>query len=75
MGKYNFNSFLYFQNTPNWAQRSSDIIYNKTDMLPPPGRAACQGVGSISANSDAQNVLSFRSWRFEMKLTPFFSSK
>ncbi len=30
------------------------------------------GVGSIPANSDAQNVLSFRRWRFEMKLSPFF---
>jgi hypothetical protein len=29
------------------------------------------GVGSIPANSDAQNVPSFRRWRFEMKLSPF----
>jgi hypothetical protein len=29
-------------------------------------------VGSIPANSDAQNVPSFRRWRFEMKLSPFF---
>ena len=29
------------------------------------------GVGSIPANSDAQNVPSFRLWRFEMKLSPF----
>jgi hypothetical protein len=28
-------------------------------------------VGSIPANSDAQNVPSFRRWRFEMKLSPF----
>jgi hypothetical protein len=28
------------------------------------------GVGSIPANSDAQNVPSFRRWRFEMKLSP-----
>jgi hypothetical protein len=34
----------------------------------PLGRA---GVGSITANSDAQNVPSFRRWRFEMKLSPF----
>jgi hypothetical protein len=27
-------------------------------------------VGSIPANSDAQNVPSFRRWRFEMKLSP-----
>jgi hypothetical protein len=30
------------------------------------------GVGSIPANSDAQNVPSFRRWRFEMKHSPFF---
>ena len=29
------------------------------------------GVGSIPANSDAQNVPSVRRWRFEMKLSPF----
>ncbi len=28
------------------------------------------GVGSIPANSDAQNVPSFRRWRIEMKLSP-----
>ncbi len=28
------------------------------------------GVGSIPANSDAQNVPSFCRWRFEMKLSP-----
>ncbi len=28
-------------------------------------------VGSIPANSDAQNLPSFRRWRFEMKLSPF----
>ena len=31
-------------------------------------------MGSIPANSDAQNVPSFRRWRFEMKLSPFFFS-
>jgi hypothetical protein len=30
------------------------------------------GVGSIPANSDALNVPSFRRWRFDMKLSPFF---
>ncbi len=30
------------------------------------------GVGSIPANSDAQNVPSFRRWRFELKLSPFW---
>jgi hypothetical protein len=30
------------------------------------------GVGSIPANSDAQNVPSFCRWRFETKLSPFF---
>ncbi len=30
--------------------------------------------GSIPANPDAQNVPSFRRWRFEMKLSPFFTS-
>jgi hypothetical protein len=29
------------------------------------------GVGSIPANSDAQNVPSFRRWRFEVKLSLF----
>jgi hypothetical protein len=29
------------------------------------------GVGSIPANSDAQNVPSFCRWRFEMKLSPY----
>jgi hypothetical protein len=32
-------------------------------------------VGSIPANSDAQNVPSFRRWRFEMKLSPFLRPK
>jgi hypothetical protein len=31
------------------------------------------GVGSIPANSDAQNVPAFRRWRFEMKLSPFWN--
>jgi hypothetical protein len=30
------------------------------------------GVGSIPANPDARNVPSFRRWRLEMKLSPFF---
>ncbi len=30
------------------------------------------GMGSIPANSDARNVPSFRRWRFEMKICPFF---
>ncbi len=29
-------------------------------------------MGSIPANPDALNVPSFRRWRFEMKLSPFF---
>ncbi len=33
------------------------------------------GVGSIPANSDAQDVPSFRRWRFEMKLGLFFLTK
>jgi hypothetical protein len=32
------------------------------------------GVGSILANSDAQNVASFRLWRFEMNLSPFLKT-
>jgi hypothetical protein len=28
-------------------------------------------MGSITANSEAQNVPYFRRWRFEMKLSPF----
>jgi hypothetical protein len=35
----------------------------------PPGQRG--GVGSMPANSDAQNVPSFRRWRFEMKPSPF----
>jgi hypothetical protein len=34
----------------------------------PLGRA---GVGSIPANPDALNLLSFSQWRFEMKLSSF----
>jgi hypothetical protein len=37
-----------------------------------PCSSGAGGVGSIPANSDAQNVPSFRRWRFEMKLSPFF---
>ncbi len=37
-----------------------------------PALSGAGGVGSIPANSDAQNVHSFRRWRFEMKLSPFF---
>jgi hypothetical protein len=52
----------------------------KNKYVPPSlvgeGRIPCSsgagGVGSIPANSDAQNVPSFRRWRFEMKLSPFF---
>jgi hypothetical protein len=36
-----------------------------------PCSSGAGGVGSIPANSDAQNVPSFRRWRFEMKLSPF----
>ncbi len=32
------------------------------------------GVGSIPANSDAQNVPSFRRWRFEVKLSPLYTT-
>ncbi len=37
-----------------------------------PAPLGAGGVGSIPANPDAQNVPSFRRWRFEMKLSPFF---
>ena len=40
----------------------------KADIPCSPGAG---GVGSIPANSDAQNVPSFRRWRFEMKLSTF----
>ncbi len=36
-----------------------------------PAPLGAGGVGSIPANSDTQNVPSFRLWRFEMKLSPF----
>ncbi len=36
-----------------------------------PCSSGAGGVGSIPANPDAQNVPSFRRWRFEMKLSPF----
>jgi hypothetical protein len=38
-----------------------------------PAPLGAGGVGSIPTNSDAQNVPSFRRWRFVMKLSPFFS--
>jgi hypothetical protein len=37
-----------------------------------PCSSGAGGVGSIPANPDAQNVPSFRRWRFEMKLSPFY---
>ena len=37
-----------------------------------PAPLGADGVGSIPANPDAQNVPSFRRRRFEMKLSPFF---
>ncbi len=37
-----------------------------------PCSSGAGGVGSIPANPDAQNVPSFRRWRFEMKLSPPF---
>jgi hypothetical protein len=54
------------------------------DIMPPvserlrrayPALLERAGVGSIPANSDAQNVPSFRRWQFEMKhwsLVPFW---
>ena len=39
-----------------------------------PAPLGAGGVGSIPANSDAQNVPSFRRWRFEMKLSPFYGA-
>ncbi len=50
------------------------------DIMPPvaerlrrayPALLERAGVGSIPANSDAQNVPSFRRWRFELKISPF----
>jgi hypothetical protein len=35
-----------------------------------PAPLGAAGVGSIPADPDAQNVPSFRRWRFEMKLSP-----
>ncbi len=40
-----------------------------------PCSSGAGGVGSIPANSDAQNVPSFRPWRFEMKLGPFLTTE
>jgi hypothetical protein len=37
-----------------------------------PCSSGAGGVGSIPANPDAQDVPSFRRWRVEMKLSPFF---
>ena len=39
-----------------------------------PAPLGAGGVGSIPANPDAQNVPSFRSRRFEMKLSPFLAA-
>jgi hypothetical protein len=36
-----------------------------------PAPLGAGGVGSIPSNSDAENVPSFRRWRFAMKLSPF----
>ncbi len=36
-----------------------------------PCSSGAGGVGSIPANSDAQNLPSFRRWQYEMKLSPF----
>ena len=44
-------------------------ILGRKARIPCSSRAG--GVGSIPANPDAQNVPSFRRWRFEMKLSPF----
>ncbi len=53
---------------------------NKSSLMPTvakwsrrtyPAPLGAGGVGSIPANSDAQNVPSFRRWRFEMKLSPY----
>jgi hypothetical protein len=41
-------------------------------MIPCSSGAGGPGVVSIPAHSDAHNVPSFRRWRFEMKLSPFF---
>jgi hypothetical protein len=40
-----------------------------------PAPLGAGGVGSIPANSEAQNVPSFRRWQFEMKFSPFFLFK
>ncbi len=44
----------------------------KSSTSPYPAPLGAGGVDSIPANSGAQNVPSFRRWRFEMKLSPFF---
>ncbi len=48
---------------------------NRCDRRIFPAPLGAGGVGSIPANSDAQNVPSFRRWRFEMKLSPFFCDR
>jgi hypothetical protein len=63
-------------NEPLWQERTQEILICLPPSLVGEGRIPCStgagGVGSIPANPDAQNVPSFRRWRFEMKLSPFF---
>jgi hypothetical protein len=61
----------------NYEEEIKHSIYQAAEVgegghtLPPSGAG---GVSSILATSDAQNVHSFRRWRFEMKLSPFHES-
>ncbi len=58
-------------------QTQSWICYNPTvaewSRRTYPAPLGAGGVGSIPANSDAQNVPSFRRWRFVMKLSPCYN--
>ncbi len=51
-----------------------DVVPSYMMLCPPRGHTEAGSMGSIPANPDAQNVPSFRRWRFEMKLSHFAPS-
>ncbi len=70
---------VYRRHKPNMFDSNSILYY-----MPPvaerlrrayPALPERASVGSIPANSDAQNVPSFRRWRLERKLSPFIIRK
>ncbi len=71
--------FLTFSDRFNEISKNLEKFRQNLDQLPTvaewsrrtyPAPLEAGGVGLIPANSDAQNVPSFRRWRFAMKLSP-----